>query len=343
MKLILFTLILSFFSIHLLYAQEIHFSDIKNSTVTMNPALVGNSKYDFKSQLVYRSQFETFSKAYATIMTNTEISVLDNNTGFFCSKKLNVGISYAYDKAGSLNLNTSQLNLSLSYSQFLDKKKKSQILFGLQTGYTFRTIDLSKAQTGSQFYNQYESIYLTDPDILKKSNYFNIAAGIGFGIFPNKNVSIFLGGAFYNLARQNISFVIDKNIKQYLRYTTQGSVNISATSKLKVNPYYNLQFEGPAKEYTMGLECSYIYSQKKKIDNSIFFGMAYRYGDAVIPKVGVSYRNYIILVNYDINISKLVKASKSVGAFEVSLTFNNDVFKNREHCKDKKTIPCVTF
>ncbi|MBK9793183.1 MAG: PorP/SprF family type IX secretion system membrane protein [Sphingobacteriales bacterium] len=341
MKLILYTLI--FFSIHLLYAQEIHFSDIKNSTVTLNPALVGNSKYDFKSQLVYRSQFETFSKAYTTIMTNTEISVLDNNTGFFCSKKLNVGISYAYDKAGSLNLNTSQLNLSLSYSQFLDKKKKSQILFGLQTGYTFRTIDLSKAQTGSQFYNQYESIYLTDPDILKKSNYFNIAAGIGFGIFPNKKVSIFLGGAFYNLARQNISFVKNKDIKQYLRYTTQGSVNISATTKVKINPYYNLQFEGPAKEYTMGLECSYIYSQKKRIDNSIIFGVAYRYGDAVIPKVGVSYRNYIILVNYDINISKLVKASKSVGAFEVSLTFNNDVFKNREHCKDKKTIPCVNF
>ena len=122
MKLILFTLFISFLCIQLLYSQEIHFSDIKNSTVTLNPALVGNSKYDFKSQLVYRSQFETFSKAYTTIMTNTEISVLDNNTGIFCSKKLNVGISYAYDKAGSLNLNTSQLNLSLSYSPFLDKK-----------------------------------------------------------------------------------------------------------------------------------------------------------------------------------------------------------------------------
>jgi hypothetical protein len=93
----------------------------------------------------------------------------------------------------------------------------------------------------------------------------------------------------------------------------------------------------------MGLECSYIYSQKKRIDNSVIFGVAYRYGDAVIPKVGVSYRNYLILVNYDINISKLVKTSKSVGAFEISLTFNNDVFKNREHCADKKTIPCVNF
>ena len=217
-------------------AQEIHFSDIKNANATLNPALIGNSTYDFKSSIVYRSQFETFANAYTTVMSNTEISVLDNNIGFFCSKKLNVGLSYAFDKAGTLNLRTSQLNLSLSYSQFLDIHKKSQLLFGLQTGYTFRSIDLSNAKTGSQFFNQYETVYLTDPNILEKSNYFNIAAGIGFGIFPNKKVSLFIGGAFYNLARRNISFVRDMTIRQYIRYTTQGSVKISVTNNFTINP-----------------------------------------------------------------------------------------------------------
>ncbi len=50
--------------------------------------------------------------------------------------------------------------------------------------------------------------------------------------------------------------------------------------------------------------------------------MYYRVGDAIVITGGMSYKRFKMGLSYDVNISKLSKASNTIGGFEVSLVYN---------------------
>ncbi len=62
------------------------------------------------------------------------------------------------------------------------------------------------------------------------------------------------------------------------------------------------------------------------IDNTfldeILFGVLIRDNDAVIPKIGFVFEKFNVLLSYDVNISKLSKASNNYGGLEFSLTYS---------------------
>jgi hypothetical protein len=62
------------------------------------------------------------------------------------------------------------------------------------------------------------------------------------------------------------------------------------------------------------------------IDNTfldeILVGVLIRDNDAVIPKIGFVFEKLNVLLSYDINISKLSKASNNYGGLEFSLTYS---------------------
>jgi hypothetical protein len=65
------------------------------------------------------------------------------------------------------------------------------------------------------------------------------------------------------------------------------------------------------------------YESEDKI--SIYTGAFYRWGDALIPVVKLNYYKLALGLSYDINVSKLAKASQARGGFEISASYRTQL------------------
>jgi hypothetical protein len=67
--------------------------------------------------------------------------------------------------------------------------------------------------------------------------------------------------------------------------------------------------------------------------------MIYRYKDAAVPIVGYAKNNYRVYLNYDVNLSKLTRASIAQGGVEISFQYTYSKAK----AKFRPKIPCSVF
>lgn len=325
-----------------LFAQDYLFSNYSYAGYYINPALPSLLEEDLRVQSKFRGQWETFANAYKTVTANVDFNPL-NIDNRFCGKKLVISPQIIQDVAGSLKMSTTSLNLNLAYSQFLDRYYKSQLMMGLQSGYTFRSIDLSKAQTGSEFFNSGETVQITDPYLMPKSNYINLAVGLGMVFYPKKDFNYSLGASAYNLLGQNISFFENGHTRENRRYVGYFNTNYRFNDINSLNAYLIFQMQGPFKSYTAGGTWGLNFGKKKHGEwvNELFFGGGIRWNDAVIAAFGYGNEKFTFAFNYDFNYSRLIKASRSVGAFELSFAYRTDWFKSDKNCP--KPINCATF
>lgn len=324
------------------FGQDFIFSNYRFADFYVNPALPGLMEDDLRVSTKFRGQWETFASAYKTLAAQIDYSPL-NQSSRFCGKKLVIGPNIIQDVSGSLRLSTTSLNLNLSYSQFLDRYYKYQLLGGIQSGYTFRSIDLSKATVGSEFFNSGQTVQISDPDILTKSNYTNLAIGMAMAFYPRKNINYSLGFSAYNLIGQNITFIEDGFSKEQKRWVGIGGFSYKINEGNSLNTYAIVQIQGPFKSYLAGGTWGYHFGKRQFGEwvNQLFFGGGLRWGDAVITSFGYGNDNLSVTFNYDINISPLIAASRSVGAFEVSFAYNTNIFKRDKKCPIP--IDCTNF
>jgi hypothetical protein len=67
-------------------------------------------------------------------------------------------------------------------------------------------------------------------------------------------------------------------------------------------------------------------------------GAYYRWNDAIIPTVKIDYKQLGIGFSYDANISKLKPASRSIGSFELTLSYIS-FYKSKQSSSDKYRCP----
>ena len=122
-------------------AQDIHFTQFYLSPLTTNPAYTGAFEGSFRIGGIYRDQWgSVISSPYRTPSFYIDAPIL------MLGKKawLGVGGMLYSDKAGALELSTSQAMGSLAVHMPLDKKSKSVFTFGVQAGYTSRKLNTSQ-------------------------------------------------------------------------------------------------------------------------------------------------------------------------------------------------------
>ena len=93
--------------------------------------------------------------------------------------------------------------------------------------------------------------------------------------------------------------------------------------------------QGPLKEINAGALIRYAIRRESKYTGflkavSIYGGIYYRTGDAIIPTFLFEVANYALGLSYDMNVSPLTEASNGKGALEISFRFiNPDPFKHK--------------
>ncbi len=321
--------------------QDIHFSQFYETSILRNPALTGIFTGDYKVGVVYRNQWSSISKPFQTAVVNAETRIpVRGEANDFVS----VGLLAYYDKAGSVSLQTTSLYPAINYNKSLSKEQNTFLSVGFTGGFIQRSFDPSKATFDNQFQNgEYDPAnptgeVLPDPSFTQ----WDIGSGISLNgtTGQNNNVSYVVGVSGYHFSRPKYSFYSDRNINIGIRWNANAGVSVQASEVLSYQLHANFMQQGTYTEIIGGglLGWNKMPPSSTAILFSIYGGVFYRIGDAIIPVVKVRYKDLSVGVSYDTNVSKLTNASNLRGGFELSLS-KTGLFRDPMYEKSRTLCP----
>lgn len=322
-------------------AQDIHFSQYNASPLLLNPALSGMNAGDYRVYVNFRTQWMTVANGntYRTFAGGADMSIgkFTRHNSF-----AGLGISFFSDQAGEVNLNSNHVDISFAYHFMLNRKGTQQLSAGLQGGFNHRSINPSKAI----FDSQYDYLNGTvDPsgnrETFGRTKVMFADAGFGlvYSAITRKQANYYLGFALNHLNQPKVSFRVNgsegSDEKLPMKISVHGGAAIPLSSRMAVMPNFMFLSQGPSWEINVGCHLKTILGNVKLSKTAIYFGAQYRgLLDAVIVSGRLDVKGFTCGLSYDINISKLIPSSKTVGAPEVSLMYQGAFRKKPRpgHC-----------
>lgn len=307
------------FSIISLYGQDLHFSQFFNSPLLTNPANTGFiPDGDYRLGINYRNQWSAImSVPYKTMSAFGDVQVLQNrdNTGW-----MGLGGVILHDVAGSGELTTTRIYGSVAYHQMINSG--SLLSLGFNAGWANKQINVSNLKFPDQFDGHFFDSHLPTGVVLDYNNvsYLDLQTGMNYAYFPNNNTYVNAGFSAMHVNRPRESFFnpqpgIDNRIPvRYIGFLN-GSFKVDDQWIINPNAYFTTQAK--ANEFVLGMNAHYNLSGDG--DKTLIGGLYYRSGDAVIPMVGLGYKDLTFNFSYDVTISTLKNYDNSHGAFEFSL------------------------
>ncbi|MEI9946116.1 MAG: PorP/SprF family type IX secretion system membrane protein [Chitinophagaceae bacterium] len=323
----------------LLNAQDLHFSQFMNSPLLTNPANTGFiPDGDYRLGINYRTQWSSIMAVpYKTMSAYGDVQVLQNeNDGW-----VGIGGLILRDVAGSGNLTSTRIYGSVAYHQMLNLG--SLLSLGFNVGWANKQINVSNLKFPDQFDGKFFDSHQPTSAILPDNNisYVDIQAGMNYAYFPNSNTYINVGFSTHHINRPRESFFeqepgIDNRIPMRHTAFINGSFKINDQLIINPNAYYSLQAK--SSEIVAGLNAHYNLSGDG--ENILVGGLYYRHKEAVIPMIGLGYKDYMFTFTYDATISTLKNYNNSRGAFEFSLV-KQGIFDN--YRGNRRESMCPSF
>ncbi len=302
--------------------QDMHFSQVTNFPLLINPALAGSYDAKYRASFSFRNQNlripnTAFSGVYNTAGISAEAKIFeelsDQNTW-------TVGFMALSDYAGSGSLATNQVMLASSYSLSLDRYGQSFLSIGGQVGFISRRIfsdDLLFESQVSEF--EFDPRLPNLEPFLDGSN--RIVPSMNFGIVYQQQlgdqVVCMAGFSLYNVNKPKDFFISTSNINVYSRANLHGGLLFNLDESSKLYPSIIYMKQGEFSQTNVGMS----YSKQINDELAIIGGIRSRLGDAFILAGGLNYNNLAATISYDYTTSSLSKANKSIGALELNLTY----------------------
>jgi type IX secretion system PorP/SprF family membrane protein len=325
-----------------LIAQDIHFSQMFETPLLRNPALAGLFSGDLRVQTVFRSQWNSVTDAYHTGSANIEYKVHVGQTDDY----LTIGGQLVYDKAGTVDLTSTQILPAFNYHKSLSADRNMYLSMAVMAGLVQRSIDRSKMTTDSQFDGTtYNSSASTGETFSKSSySYFDGTTGMSFNeqIGDNPDNNFYIGLAYHHFNKaKNISFYSDAQNEMTPKWVASGGVRMNLTEDSYMTFEGDYSKQGTDKEIIGGLLYSRRLGDLGEDTKYLIHGGAYmRFNDAIIPVVKVEAKPIAVALSYDVNISGLRQVSTGRGGFELSLTYQK--FLNKDNSSINAT-KCPKF
>lgn len=323
-------------------AQDIHLSHIHASPTVLNPAMNGLFLGQARVIANTRSQWNSITKGYKTVIGSADMKLALVNKNDFISG----GIQLFADQAGDLNFTTSSAALSFSYLKAFDKRGRNFVSIGIQNAFTGTRVDYSKVKSPNDI------PLLTKNNIPNQNSYWDINGGIGWFYMPNKYNSYYLGFSAFHLNKPEVGFVDSETsenaITLYRRFNFHGGATIRVSRELTLKPSFIFMDQGPHREITVGSFFRYKTYRRglhKKPLYYIYLGGWLRSYlendkagiDAFVASMKYEYRKLSLAISYDVNISSYRLASLGRGGIELSLI---RVFDWQRPKKKSRKVKC---
>ena len=328
-------------------AQDIHYSQYNYAPLQLNPALAGLNNCDYRVVANARTQWNLVSgngNTYSTFGASADFAV-GKVTKF--NSFAGIGISVSSDIAGTTFYNTNRADITAAYHFMLDRRGNSSISAGLQVGINHKGFDPTK----STFDGQYDPITgRYDPTLpgetFARTNMIYVDAGLGLlysQYFNKRKNNIYFGLGINHVNQPNISWQSpglynnSGNDKLYAKTTIHGGGSFQIGDKTWIMPTFMMLFQGPSQEYNFG---SLVRMRLGNTISTSFFYVGAQFRaplDAFILQTRFDYKGFTLGFSYDINVSKLVPGSQTMGAPELAIMYTG--------CTRKKPHPylCPTM
>jgi type IX secretion system PorP/SprF family membrane protein len=332
---IFFVTLISFCSA---YAQDINFSQFQEIPILRNPALTGIFNGDIRFVAGYRNQWLT-----VPVNFNTMAASLEYKKQIGLSSYWSFGFQFTNDVAGDGRLGKSQFLPSFAYHQLLSVDYNLFLSGGIMGGLATQRFDPTRLRFGDQFVGgAYSASNPTNATFSNTAiNYRDVSVGLSLsgeagGAYPYKYN---IGASYYHFNDPKVAFSALNDIRLNRKFALNGSISFSTSEYGDRLVFYgdyfmqggNRQFQGGALYRKM------IYEEYDRENIAFSFGCFYRWNDAVIPILKYQHENWTLGASYDVNVSKLIRASRTVGAFELTLSYKDflnmfDAERNKVGC-----------
>ena len=340
-----YLLIITLFIASLGFAQDVHFSQIQESPLWLNPANAGFMDGYFRAVANYRNQWASMGKAYQTMAISVDASVLKTKKQ---KAYLGLGLFVFNDRAGAAKLGSTQAQIHIN--AIIKTSKKSKLGGAVYIGFNQNTANYASLTYASQYNGKDIDNTLGSGEAVTYSSFLTSDVGAGLNYeFSSANIdmlrddifSLKIGAAAYHLNQPVQKFASGSTYKLPPRFVgnVQARIDIKGT-KVSILPSVIYLRQATATEITLGTHLRYRFKNPTKVtgvksETGVNIGVYYRVGDAVIPQVSLDMGKYAIGLAYDLNVSKYKQVSKLNGGFEIYLKFislDDALFKRkREH------------
>ncbi|HOZ68523.1 MAG TPA: PorP/SprF family type IX secretion system membrane protein [Chitinophagaceae bacterium] len=321
-----------------LNGQDFTFSQFQEMPLLRNPAIAGLFAGDIRIQSAYRSQWLSVTTPYKTMAISAETKIPAKYQDDFFTASLLI----TNDVAGDSRLSRLQILPSINFLKSINDNN-GYIALGFIGGLVQSQFDPTKLTFDDQFQNgSFNPLNPTSQTFSKTSiTYFDASVGMSYSDRIGENTKFYLGGAYFHANKPKVSFLDDKVLLK------PRSV-INAGLSIETSEYDNFYIFGDYisqagnRQGLMGLMYSHIIGEYMEDDNvSLSLGAFYRWGDAVIPAIKLNLYKVSLGISYDMNVSKLSRASQLRGGYEFTASYRS--FLNIRNTSLNKVKCPVTF
>ena len=290
-----------------------------NSPLMTNPANTGFLPGgDYRLGVNYRNQWSAIMAIpFRTMSVFGDVQILqsEDKNGW-----MGVGGVILRDVAGTGNLTSTKVYGSVAYHQMIGAG--SLVSLGFNAGWANKQINVSNLKFPDQFDGHFFDNHLPTTVTLDASNinYLDIQAGANYAFFPNENTYVNAGFSVMHVNRPRESFFkaspgIDNRIPLRMTGFLNGSFKLNDQWIVNPNAYFSMQAK--SSEFVLGTNAHYNLSGDG--EKVLIGGIYYRHKEAVIPMVGLGYKDLVITFTYDATMSDLKQYNNTKGAFEFSI------------------------
>jgi len=318
-------------------AQDPNFSQFFASPLTLNPALTGKFDGDFRFAANYRNQWPTINNAFTTYTVSADAGILKNRISEV--DQFGVGIMGFRDQSGNGVIKYDYVAFSTAYHKGLDENGFNQIGAGFQATFATKRLDV----TSLKFEDQLRSDGFTG--ITQESfsqnrlslSYLDVNAGVLYNGTSNGLNNYYLGVSMYHINRPKESFM-DGQFYLPSRVTIQAGGKIPVGQDDAIHLSGNYSRQANATNTLIGGAYMMNMNPGQPTSTNLYLGSWIRFGDAIIPYVGLEFGEFHVGASYDVNISSLKPASNMRGGAEISL-----IYIKQPRDPNRKKLNCPKF
>jgi type IX secretion system PorP/SprF family membrane protein len=321
-------------------AQDLHFSQFYENAMLRNPALTGVFTGDYKIGFDYRTQWGSVASPYNTVMLSGETRILVNRE---INDYLSFGLVTTFDKAGSINFNSTQIYPAIAYNKAIEDVYHSYLSVGLTGGYIARSIDVSKITTTNQFLGGvFSNLNPTGENAtFQNLHSYDIGAGVSLNSSLDQDgaFNYYLGVSAYHVNTPTQVFTGADVVSLPMKWQFSAGFHSSFSEQFGVTVHGNYSFQQPYQEMILG---GFFTWRSVPVGlPSIFalnFGAFLRYKDAFIPMIRVDYKDVSIGFSQDVTNSKLATNAAGAAATELTLYVRGN-YLHRKNPRDPMFCP----
>ncbi len=322
-----------------LYGQDTHLSQVWLAPIATNPASAGFFEGTARLGAYYRTQWRAISKPYQTVGVYSDFAIKKRPRQ---KDIFSMGVTIEYDMAGDSKFSTGQANVMFAYAHAINGNNDHFLMGGVSVGGVQRTWDYSQLKFDEQYLNGlYDpSVPLSEVFAGNTFYFFDCAMGLQWAYRVSSDCFLSAGASVYHLNMPHISLYKDDNIRLPILFSAQFNATFSVKANSELSPMIYYGKQAKYQEFILGLTYSYVFHfDSKWYVNKFNIGLYHRWNDALFLSIGGLWRDVNFGLCYDFNVSKLSKASRARGSFEINVSY---IIKTH-HIPRPKSIPCYWF